>query len=99
LKVDVNDWHFNSGKVPVELSFGQWIRLKLRGRVKVFEAIKRGWRGALPFFVFKCKGCGEYALDYLHGYNERLDCRLCDEANSIVRAVNAVFELELEASH
>lgn len=99
MRIEVNDYHFNCGKAPTEISFIQWLRLKLRGEVKVFDAMKAGWTEPLPFFVFKCQSCGEYALDYPHGYRGRLDCSVCNEAATIFAAVQAVFEPELEAQH
>jgi len=79
MDVLVNDRHFNNGKVTVNLSFLQWLKLKLDGRVKVFEATKPGWKGLMPFYIAKCDGCGEYYLDYIHG-NSRLYCPNCDES-------------------
>lgn len=78
MEIEVNDHNFNGTKVPMEISLFQWLRLKLTGRVHVFEAIKAGWLGSLPFYVFRCETCGEYALDYPHGYSGYFSCPVCD---------------------
>ena len=36
---------------------------------------KPGWQGALPFYLHKCKDCGELEVDYSHGFNGYFACQ------------------------
>jgi len=74
MEILVNDQHFNNATIPIKISFLQWLKLKILGYVKVFEAKKPRWRGPLPFYIVKCKNCGRYFLDYPHGYSRYFIC-------------------------
>ena len=60
----------------IELTLFQKMILKLDGRVFIEHRAKPGWRGALPFYVFKCDKHG-FVEDYPHGYEGRLECPEC----------------------
>jgi len=79
MEILVNDQHFTNAVVPVEISPFQWLKLKILGYVKVFDAKKPGWRGTLPFYIVKCKNCGQYFLDYPHGYSGYFTCPCKEE--------------------
>jgi hypothetical protein len=40
---------------------------------------REGWSGKLPFYLFHCETCGNWAKDYPHGYVEErhLNCSYC----------------------
>jgi hypothetical protein len=44
---------------------------------KVGERKYEGWKGNLPFYLFKCKKHG-WIIDYPHGYDFILRCPLCE---------------------
>lgn len=42
-----------------------------------------GWVGHSSFYLFKCRSCGEVAIDYPHGYRPGGYCYIrCDECRS-----------------
>ena len=43
-----------------------------------------GWSAPLPFFLFRCGGCGDHAKDYPHGFAEKeyLLCSSCGKRHS-----------------
>lgn len=47
---------------------------------------REGWSGALPFYLFWCEQCGEFAKDYPHSYIDRryLMCSSCAARYSFV---------------
>ena len=85
MEVLVNDFHFNMAKVKTEINLFQWLRLKLTGKTFVQWLRKPGWLGVCPFYIARCRSCGEYFLDYPHGYDGRLDCPVCDYKPSSLR--------------
>ncbi|MCL4398578.1 hypothetical protein M1137_02185 [Candidatus Parvarchaeota archaeon] len=62
----------------VALDYLKLLKLKLNGFVKVDDRKYEGWSGSIPFYIYTCKSNGKkiFMLDYPHGYNERLDCKL-----------------------
>jgi len=54
----------------------QRLKLHLTGRAYIGHRKKPGWKEPLPFYKFRCPKHG-IVEDYPHGYNERLDCPLC----------------------
>jgi len=78
-----------------EMNAGEYYPLRMphsavssleRLRIRIFGAIKAGtdtlhFSGATDIYLFKCRDCGQYNCDYLHGFfpNQRLDCRACEE--------------------
>jgi len=76
----------------MNLTFQQWLRLKVLGEVYVYHATKKGWKGQLPFYIVRCSRHGIYYLDYLHGfegYNEGFDCPFClQEVSAKVKNTN-----------
>jgi len=65
----------------IKLKAMQRLTLRLRGHVFVGYRTRPGWRGALPFYAFKCPEHG-LVEDYPHGYKQILDCPLCKKARS-----------------
>ena len=55
-----------------------WLRSKLNRPVYVGHRQKPGWRGALPFYKFKCPKHG-VVESYPTGYTGVLRCPLCDK--------------------
>lgn len=47
---------------------------------------REGWLGELPFYIFWCESCGNYAKDYPHGHIEfqYLKCSYCDMLHDFV---------------
>ncbi len=62
----------------ISLSYLNSLKLKLKGFAKIGERQYEGWSGAIPFYVYTCKSNGKkiFMLDYPHGYEGRLDCKL-----------------------
>ncbi|MCL4362666.1 MAG: hypothetical protein OH338_02870 [Candidatus Parvarchaeota archaeon] len=62
----------------ISLSYLSALKLKLNGFVKIGERQYEGWSGAIPFYIYTCKSNGKkiFMLDYPHGYEGRLDCKL-----------------------
>ncbi len=54
--------------------------LALFGRSYVGDMTRPGWRGSLPFYVFRCPKHG-LVMNYEQGYERRLDCPLCQLAS------------------
>jgi len=79
MNIEVNDRHFINANTTMAVSFMRWLRLKLLGRVKVFDSMKRGWTGPLPFYVTRCGNGHGYFLDYPHGYANYLMCPTCNK--------------------
>lgn len=44
---------------------------------------REGWSGELPFYLFRCVGCGELSVDYQHGWRPYVTCQRsdCKETN------------------
>lgn len=40
--------------------------------------MKEGWKGELPFYLFKCRKHG-YVVNYPHGFEEKLTCPECQK--------------------
>jgi hypothetical protein len=64
----------------MKLSLWQRLVLKVRGYAYIGHETREGWRGSLPFYVFKCKKHG-LVKDYFHGFppEQYLLCPLCFE--------------------
>ncbi len=47
---------------------------------------RKGWSGKLPFYLFWCEDCKQYAKDYPHGHIERryLLCAHCGVYHNFV---------------
>ena len=58
----------------IELNPIQKLILSLTGIVRIGFRKYPGWRGSLPFYLYKCQICGEYHIDYPHGYTGYLRC-------------------------
>ncbi len=50
-------------------------------KIRVCEEQREGWSGKLPFYIFWCPRCENYAYDYPHGHIERqsLNCHRCGD--------------------
>ncbi|MCL4397354.1 hypothetical protein M1494_03360 [Candidatus Parvarchaeota archaeon] len=62
----------------ISLDYMSSLKLRLKGFVKIGERQYEGWKGPIPFYVYTCKLNGKkiFMMDYPHGYNEGLDCKL-----------------------
>jgi hypothetical protein len=63
------------------LSLWQKIVLHINGYVFLRYEKRRGWSGALPIFLVKCKKHGLFE-DYPHGYKEYFICPVCLQEES-----------------
>lgn len=59
-----------------QLSYGQRLSLKIRGRVFLRYEVRDDWIRPLPIYAANCDRHGVYE-DYPHGWNEKLECPLC----------------------
>jgi len=52
---------------------------KARKGKKIFLGNGRrdGWRGELPFYLFWCKRCEKFSVDYKHWFNPFVTCQSC----------------------
>jgi len=62
-----------------KLTWVQRLKLYLFGHVYVEHRQQPGWKGPLPYYIFKCPEHG-LVVDYPSGYNRILRCPLCTEA-------------------
>ncbi|MGC8533379.1 MAG: hypothetical protein ACP5MV_01980 [Candidatus Parvarchaeum sp.] len=62
----------------IHLDYLSALKLRLKGFAKIDERQYEGWSGTIPFYVYTCKSNGKkiFMLDYPHGYEGRLDCKL-----------------------
>jgi len=58
----------------IRLNPVQRLILSLTGKLKIGMRKYPGWRGSLPFYLYKCPICGEHHIDYPHGYTGYLRC-------------------------
>ena len=65
---------YTRSEESLELTLSQWLMLRLFGIAYIGERRYPGWRGALPFYVFKCLDCGRLHIDYPHGYKPFFLC-------------------------
>ena len=70
-----------SPSTHVKLTAIQKINLRLRGHAFVGYRTKPGWRGALPFYAFRCHVHG-IVEDYPHGYKQLLACPFCKKTRT-----------------
>ena len=54
----------------------QRIELYLTGKAYLEHRKLPGWKGSLPFYIFRCPKHG-LVEDYQHGYNKYLECPKC----------------------
>jgi hypothetical protein len=71
----------------------RWQRLMLRIFKKAYlgHHTKSGWTGTLPFYAFRCPTHG-VVVDYPHGYNNRLDCPLCQTMKKDIETLRQARE-------
>ncbi|EFD92868.1 MAG: hypothetical protein BJBARM5_0373 [Candidatus Parvarchaeum acidophilus ARMAN-5] len=62
----------------LNLTIRQRFILNSKGLVKVDKRQYPGWSGSIDFYAYTCKVNGEKVtlLDYPHGYDERLSCKI-----------------------
>jgi hypothetical protein len=60
------------------------LQLRLLGYAYIGHRRQPEWKGALPFYAFRC-GVHGLVEDYPHGYNKRLDCSLCLREDELIR--------------
>ncbi len=62
-----------------KLSESEKEAVKRGKKIKVCEEQREGWLGKLPFYIFWCPSCENFAYDYAHGYieNQHLNCHRC----------------------
>ena len=61
---------------PTPEECSTWDRLRARwlfSEVHVGDYQMVGWRGPLPFYLFRC-GCGQLHVNYRQGFNNELRC-------------------------
>lgn len=67
-------------KVALQLSHEQKASIRASGaKVYLGHEQREGWSRKLPFYLFCCEACGNWAKDYPHGHIERryLNCSYC----------------------
>lgn len=63
----------------IKLNYIKALKLALRGFVEIDKRRYQGWSDSIPFYVYSCKakdGKKVFMLDYPHGYDSTLDCKL-----------------------
>ena len=73
----------------------QRLELFLTGSAYVGHRTRPGWKGSLPFYVFRCPKHG-LVEDYPHGYNGRLDCPMCSHKSVHPELVEKIVEAVLD---
>jgi hypothetical protein len=68
-----------------DLSLLRKLQLKILGHAYIGHRRYPGWKGALPFYVFRCPIHG-LVEDYPHGYSARLECPRCLREEVLLRA-------------
>ena len=74
-------------KAALLLSDEQKVAMRVSGaKVYIGHDQREGWSGKLPFYLFFCEACGNWAKDYPHGHVERryLNCSSCKAHHSFV---------------
>jgi len=66
----------------VELSLFKKFVLRLNGSVYVGLRTRPGWRGSLPFYLFRCPIHG-LVENYPQGHHGRLDCPICQQEEAV----------------
>lgn len=66
------------------LSIPQRVALALFGRAYIGDMTRKGWSGSLPFYAFRCPTHG-LVTNYPQGYEQRLDCPICQHVLLEVR--------------
>ena len=66
-----------------KLSESQKERVKNGVKIKVCEEQRENWSGKLPFYIFWCEDCENFAYDYPHGYIE-VQYLICHRCNNLV---------------
>lgn len=46
-------------------------RAKRGKRVFLGNGRREGWSGELPFYLFRCRRCKQFSVDYTHGVSEK----------------------------
>lgn len=71
------------------------LRIQLGGCILKGEKKIKGWKKALPYYVFQCPIHG-YVTSYTMGHNKRLVCPLC--IKNIRKEKIGIMEQERDAS-
>jgi len=71
---------------PPPLTRLQRLVLRVRGRVKVGEYTRPGWKGYLPLYAARCGEHGLF-LDTPHGWRGELECPRCFEDRLLAEAI------------
>jgi len=63
----------------LEQTFG-WQRFlaKIGTKVRLGNGRREGWTGELPFYLFWCRRCKKFGIDYKHGFEPYLVCEKCE---------------------
>lgn len=62
------------------LNIYEKIVLRFTGHLFIASFEKKGWKGKLPFYLFKCEKHG-YQIGYPHGFEACLICEECRKNN------------------
>lgn len=57
----------------------KWLMRTFRKKLYLRHKQLEGWKGELPFYIFWCDACEQFAIDYPHGFIKRrnLICPHC----------------------
>ena len=68
---------WDTAHVTVRISLQNSLEVMLKGKSLLFWAQKKGWKGSLPIYLFRCPFHG-FVTSHLVGQDERLVCPHCD---------------------
>ena len=67
----------NTTQVDFRISLQNRLEVTLKGKSLLFWGQKKGWKGRLPIYLFRCPFHG-LVTSHLIGQDERLACPYCD---------------------
>ncbi|MCL4436155.1 MAG: hypothetical protein M1387_05520 [Thaumarchaeota archaeon] len=70
----VNTYTYQTEHIQITLT--QQIKLLLQNKVAIGQRTYNGWKGHLPFYLYRCPKCGNHHIDYPHGFKnqQHLNC-------------------------
>ena len=74
----MSDVHVRAFEIEMGITIDNFKRGMARNGIFVYlgKYMREGWRGKLPFYLFKCETHG-LVVDYPHGYSQRRTCPIC----------------------
>lgn len=62
---------YTSSKEHLKLNPTQQLKLALLNKTPIGQRTYNGWKGQLPFYLYRCKKCGNHHIDYNHGFKNQ----------------------------